>query len=292
MSRIESTGSSHYSAPVPSSREASRPAPAQPAITPSAGWSAASRPANTASADRPVRGPVTDTLAFANFIATRPTEEQFKSKYPDVVLVMPGQLATMDFKGRGERFQARTDADGRIIGGNLEEVGNIGVTAAPAVQDAGKTAPSARVVEAARMAEDFVSFAKNNLHAPWPDATRRAMRDLFGKGSLSDAETSRIEQRLDAVIAKIHEIADGTRQPSSPLDARDGMSLMKQIIEDSVRASGAHDLWNVEASETGFRNVDPDADDPVDEEIDHDDIVFSAALQNADTLINAIFTLR
>lgn len=68
---------------------------------------------------KPVAGFVTDMAGFDAFIATRPTPEQFKAKYPDVQLVMPGTPTTMEFRSNNSRYFAELDKDGRIVGGRF-----------------------------------------------------------------------------------------------------------------------------------------------------------------------------
>lgn len=68
----------------------------------------------------PVGGFVTDLPAFEQFIASQPTPAQFKARYPDVVLVLPGQIATKEFRLNHSRYFAQLDADGRISGGKFQ----------------------------------------------------------------------------------------------------------------------------------------------------------------------------
>jgi hypothetical protein len=68
----------------------------------------------------PVPGYVTDTQAFERFIATRPTPEQFRQRYPDVQLVLPGQLATKELRMNNSRYFAELDDEGRITGGKFK----------------------------------------------------------------------------------------------------------------------------------------------------------------------------
>lgn len=67
----------------------------------------------------PVHGFVVDTDAFHAFIATHPTPEQFRAAYPDVQLVMPGGVATREFRQNNSRYFAELDEQGRIIGGHF-----------------------------------------------------------------------------------------------------------------------------------------------------------------------------
>lgn len=75
----------------------------------------------TASADTaPMPGRVTDMKAFGAFMATRPTPAQFQARYPDVVLVQPGEVATKEFRTDNSRFFAEFDVEGRIVGGSFQ----------------------------------------------------------------------------------------------------------------------------------------------------------------------------
>ena len=64
-------------------------------------------------------GYVTDTHAFDAFIATRPTPAQFHAAYPDVQLVMPGTITTMEFRTNNSRYFPELDKDGRIASGHF-----------------------------------------------------------------------------------------------------------------------------------------------------------------------------
>lgn len=66
-----------------------------------------------------VRGTVTDLAAFEAFIATRPTPAQFRATYPDVLLVLPGDIATKELRLDNSRYFATLDAEGRITGGRF-----------------------------------------------------------------------------------------------------------------------------------------------------------------------------
>jgi predicted small lipoprotein YifL len=67
----------------------------------------------------PVHGYVTDMKAFDAFIATHPTPAQFLATYPDVQLVMPGDITTMEFRTNNSRFFPEQDATGHIVGGSF-----------------------------------------------------------------------------------------------------------------------------------------------------------------------------
>jgi hypothetical protein len=67
----------------------------------------------------PVHGYVSDMPAFDAFIARHPTPAQFHAAYPDVQLVLPGTVTTMEFRSNNSRYYAELDADGRITGGHF-----------------------------------------------------------------------------------------------------------------------------------------------------------------------------
>jgi predicted small lipoprotein YifL len=66
-----------------------------------------------------VHGYVTDMKAFDAFVATHPTPDQFRANYPDVLLVLPGTVATREFRNNNSRYFAELDANGRITGGKF-----------------------------------------------------------------------------------------------------------------------------------------------------------------------------
>ena len=68
----------------------------------------------------PRSGVVTDVAAFEAFIAQAPTPEDFREVYPDVVLILPGDIATREFRTDNSRFFADLDAEERIIGGSFQ----------------------------------------------------------------------------------------------------------------------------------------------------------------------------
>lgn len=68
----------------------------------------------------PVAGHVTDRASFDAFIATRPLPEDFRRAYPDVLLVLPGDMATKELRFNNSRYFAELDADGRIAGGRFK----------------------------------------------------------------------------------------------------------------------------------------------------------------------------
>ena len=68
---------------------------------------------------KPVAGFVTDMKAFDAFIATRPTPEQFRVAYPDVMLVTPDMMTTREMRQNNSRYFPKMDAEGRIVGGSF-----------------------------------------------------------------------------------------------------------------------------------------------------------------------------
>ena len=82
--------------------------------------SATGAPPPAATSEAPVAGYVTDLAAFEVYLAGQPTPAQFKAHYPDVTLVLPGQIATKEFRMNHSRYFAELDADGRIVGGKFQ----------------------------------------------------------------------------------------------------------------------------------------------------------------------------
>lgn len=77
-------------------------------------------PDETAPTVAPVSGFVTDLEAFEAFIAQRPTADQFRVRYPDVFLVMPGDITTRELRFNNSRYFATFDERGRITGGRFQ----------------------------------------------------------------------------------------------------------------------------------------------------------------------------
>jgi len=68
----------------------------------------------------PRPGVVTDLDAFQEFIALAPTPEQFREVYPGVVLILPGDVATREYRADNSRYFADLDDDGNITGGSFQ----------------------------------------------------------------------------------------------------------------------------------------------------------------------------
>ena len=68
----------------------------------------------------PVHGQVTYIAAFDRFIATWPRPADFHSRYPDVKLVLPGEMATKELRLNHSRYFAVLGADGRMQGGDFK----------------------------------------------------------------------------------------------------------------------------------------------------------------------------
>lgn len=66
------------------------------------------------------QGYVEDLGEFAAFIASAPTPELFSRYYPDVQLVLPGQITTREYRSNHSRYFAELDASGRIVGGRFQ----------------------------------------------------------------------------------------------------------------------------------------------------------------------------
>lgn len=75
---------------------------------------------NGAADRQPVAGYVTDMPAFEEFVAARPAPEEFRRVYPDVTLVLPGQIATKELRFNNSRYFAQLDEQGRITGGKFQ----------------------------------------------------------------------------------------------------------------------------------------------------------------------------
>lgn len=69
----------------------------------------------------PREGNVRDVPTFREFVAEyQPTPEQLKQVYPDITLVLPGDIATKELRMNNSRFFAELDEDGRIIDGRFQ----------------------------------------------------------------------------------------------------------------------------------------------------------------------------
>ena len=68
-----------------------------------------------------IEGNVRDVPAFREFIAEyEPTPEQLRAVYPDLTLVLPGDIATKELRMNNSRFFAELNEDGRIVDGRFQ----------------------------------------------------------------------------------------------------------------------------------------------------------------------------
>jgi hypothetical protein len=67
-----------------------------------------------------VHGKIVDLGEFESFVATHPSPVVFREHYPDVTLVLPGEMASKEFRRDHSRYFAELDASGRIVGGSFK----------------------------------------------------------------------------------------------------------------------------------------------------------------------------
>jgi len=69
----------------------------------------------------PHHGYISDAemVAFRHFVDRRPEPVEFRAHYPDVVLVLPGEIAPQDYRADRSRYFALLDEGGRISGGEF-----------------------------------------------------------------------------------------------------------------------------------------------------------------------------
>lgn len=79
----------------------------------------AAAPARTAVTAPAAPADIHDAADFDRYLATRPTVAAFQLRYPKVFVVLPGTMATREFRHDRSRFFAELDAAGRIIGGRF-----------------------------------------------------------------------------------------------------------------------------------------------------------------------------
>lgn len=68
----------------------------------------------------PGRSGIKDLGAFSEFIATRPTPAALRARFPGLTVVLPGEIATKEFRTDNSRYFAELDSDGRVIGGRFQ----------------------------------------------------------------------------------------------------------------------------------------------------------------------------
>lgn len=79
-------------------------------------------PAATPQAEAPVSkaASVDDLPSFEQFIAGKPTPQDFRARYPNVTLVLPGDIATRELRMDRSRYFAELDEQQRISGGKFQ----------------------------------------------------------------------------------------------------------------------------------------------------------------------------
>ncbi|MBY8965412.1 hypothetical protein [Algiphilus sp.] len=84
----------------------------------SAGCAGMSEPAEL---PPPHSGNVQNVAEFREFLDSyQPTERQFRQVYPDITLVMPGDIATKELRLNNSRFFAELNDKGRIVDGRFQ----------------------------------------------------------------------------------------------------------------------------------------------------------------------------
>lgn len=68
----------------------------------------------------PIPGFVANIAIFEQFIASRPTPEQFRRRYPDVTLVLPGGITTKELRLNNARYFAQLNTSYQITGGRFQ----------------------------------------------------------------------------------------------------------------------------------------------------------------------------
>lgn len=76
--------------------------------------------ASPASTPDPAADTAKDMAELPAFVAARPTPEEFQQAFPDVWLILPGDIVSRDVCSQYYRFIAELDPQGRISGGSLE----------------------------------------------------------------------------------------------------------------------------------------------------------------------------
>lgn len=83
---------------------------------------AACTPTAAPQAETPVTqvASVDDVPSFDAFIAGKPTPQDFRKRYPSVLLVLPGDIATRELRMDRSRYFAELDEQQRISGGKFQ----------------------------------------------------------------------------------------------------------------------------------------------------------------------------
>nr|WP_293249925.1 hypothetical protein [Panacagrimonas sp.] len=67
-----------------------------------------------------MRTSITDLAAFDAFIATHPTPDGLRQRYPGLVVVMPDDISTRELRMDNSRYFVELDAQGRVTGGRFQ----------------------------------------------------------------------------------------------------------------------------------------------------------------------------
>jgi hypothetical protein len=90
--------------------------PEPPRVTPRPPLSA---PPVAAACVRNADGSAALSEALLAFLANEPTPVDFRIRYPGIVLILPGDASTREFRSDCSRFFADVNDSGRIVGGSF-----------------------------------------------------------------------------------------------------------------------------------------------------------------------------
>jgi hypothetical protein len=79
----------------------------------------AAKDAAQAACVRQPGAPAVPTMAFQDYLATRPTPDEFRARFSEITLVMPGDAATRDLRLDCSRFFGNTGEDGHVVSGRF-----------------------------------------------------------------------------------------------------------------------------------------------------------------------------
>lgn len=61
-----------------------------------------------------------DVVAFQRLLATHPHPDELRTAFPEVLFVLPGEIATREFRYDQSRFFAQLDGSGLVYGGEFQ----------------------------------------------------------------------------------------------------------------------------------------------------------------------------